>query len=69
MKKILKKLNKKNILLYLLALLIPIFIGAIGFYACLKSTIISNNTILYGDLQVQYVSLFSYLQDVFKMCI
>ena len=66
MKQILKKINKKNILLYILGFLIPIFIGAVGFYTCLRSTVVSNHTILYGDLQVQYVSLFSYLQDVLQ---
>lgn len=66
MKKIIKNLIKKNILLYVLAFLIPFLIGILGFYICLRSNLISNNTILYGDLQAQYVSLFSYLQDVVR---
>ena len=51
--------NKKNIN-YILAFIIPFCVLLFGFNLCLHG----GKSILYGDLQGQYVPLFSYLKNV-----
>lgn len=60
------KIKEKKIILYLLAFSIPILIAIIGFYTCLRFQSTGNLVPTYGDLQAQYINLFTYLQNALK---
>ena len=66
MKCFLNRVKEKKVLLYVLAFLIPILIGVIGFYTCLRFKISGNLVPTYSDFQAQYVNLFTYLQNALK---
>ena len=60
----LKRMKVGKPLLLVLSFIIPIIIAAIGFTFCLKQSKSGNLNIGYGDLQVQYTALFSYIQNI-----
>ena len=58
-------MKKQNIKYYFLAFLIPFFICLLVSY-CKCFIFGGHKNLLVSDMQGQYVSLFSYLQDVFR---